>query len=512
VNILFINFNIGATVGINNGIAAMSACLKRDGHAVLLLHICDALDYPFDLARMKQDIQAFSPDVVGLSLMEPQFKYAVRFCEDLRRYYDGFVFCGGPFPTMDPDSAIDAPGVNAVCVGEGEEAVCELVDALGEGADVSGIRNLWVRQPDGSVRKNLLRPFIDLATLPPDDKALFDLDRILPLKNYQLETMIGRGCVHKCTYCINDSYLGIYRDHCCAPATMKQYIRMKDIDVALDEIKAVIATHPEIRKIAFVDDNILMYPGRIDVFLERYKREIGLPFVCNTSPMVFTELKGRSLQDAGCDDIRFGIESGSERVKREIMNRSITNESVVRAFEITRKLGLMSSSYNMIGLPTETREEVMETLCLNARIQPDSVKLMTFYPFKNTPIYDLCSDMNLIDEEKKDLLDDYDTFTCLKFEPAHQFFLEKVQVAFNWYINMFMNTDASAIYAERARELESMDRGAWRAFDFAAADKRLSERFQSKGVPHYRKFVNRSLAARYPSRHFGGAEDAETEN
>ena len=122
------------------------------------------------------------------------------------------------------------------------------------------------------------------------------------------------------------------------------------------------------------------------------------------------------------------------------MKRQITNESVIGAFKKTAELGLMSSSFNMIGLPTETKEEVFETLRLNATIQPDTIKLMTFYPFKNTPIYDMCEKLDLIDYDKKRELDDYDSFSCLKFSKEHQLFLKKIQAVFNWYINVFLNT------------------------------------------------------------------------
>ncbi|MCX5815132.1 MAG: radical SAM protein [Proteobacteria bacterium] len=226
------------------------------------------------------------------------------------------------------------------------------------------------------------------------------------------------------------------------------------------------------------------------------------PFVCNINPMSFTKAKGSLLKEAGCNDIRFGIESGSERIKKDIMKRVVSNESVRKAFEVTTSLGLMSSSFNMIGLPTETKEEVFETLQLNARLLPDTIKLMTFYPFKNTPLYDLCKKLDLIDYKRKKELDDYDTFTCLKFSPEHQLFLEKVQSAFGWYINIFLDNEASTRYRNLVLELEAMGREAWHRFDFDSTDKVVSGEFRDKGITHYARFANRSLVARYPSRHF----------
>ncbi|MDR4508742.1 MAG: B12-binding domain-containing radical SAM protein [Candidatus Brocadiaceae bacterium] len=502
MHILFINFNIGSTVGINNGLAILSAVLKKRGHKVDLLFLSEELGYDFDLERIRQDIIRLNPDMIGISLMEPQFKYMEALCADLRSYCKGFVVCGGPYPTMDPETVLSVKAVDAVCVGEGEGALCELVEALEAGEDVTHIRNVWYKMPDGTIVKNKLRPLTDISVLPPEDKELFELDKLLPLKNFQLETMLGRGCVYKCSYCINDSYVALYNKYGVEPTDTKSLTRMKNVDTVLEEIQNVISKYPGVRKIAFIDDNFLMYPGFVEEFYRRYKEEIGLPFMCNINPMSFTRSKGIFLKDAGCDDIRFGIESGSERVKREIMKRPITNKSVMNAFHITNELGLMSSSFNMIGLPTETKEEVYETLKLNAAILPDTIKLMTFYPFKNTPIYDMCEKLNLIDYDKKRELDDYDTFTCLKFPENYQLLLKKIQTIFNWYINMFLENGASSEYRKLVEKSESMGIDEWRDYDVLLEDKAVSKKMKKRGILHYSKFLNRSLAVKFPSRHF----------
>jgi len=502
MKILFINFNIGSTPGINNGLAILSAILKKKGHKVDLIFVCEDLDYGFDLRRIEKDITGLAPDMIGISLMETQIKYASSFLKTLRNYYKGFVICGGPYPSMDPEGCLSLEGVDAVCVGEGEDAMVEVAEALESGKDYKNIRNLWFRFSDGSVIKNRLRPFKDLNDLPAEDKELFDLDKILPLKNYQLEAMLGRGCIYQCSYCINRSYLDRYKELCDRPVTIKDYVRVKDAKVAINEIKETIARHPKIKKIAFIDDNFIMYDNFLEDFFTRYKDQIALPFMCNVNPASYNLSKAKLLKEAGCDDIRFGIESGSERVKKEILKRNIPNRSVINAFKINNEVGIMTSSFNMIGLPTESKEEIFETLKLNAAIAPDTVKLMTFYPFRNTPIYDLCEKLKLIDYDKKFELDNYDTFSCLKFPPEHHLFLRKIQTAFNWYMNAFFYNDVSAEYDKMIKHIEGLAEEEWGRFDFYSADEEISRKMRKKGLTHYSKFVNRSLAVKFPSRHF----------
>jgi len=501
MKILFINFNLSSTPGINNGLAVLSSVLKKKKHAVSMLFLCEGLGYGFDLERMKRDIQDFKPDIIGLSLIETQLKYASEFLRGLKAYYKGMVICGGPYPTLDPEGCLNLPAVNAVCVGEGDDALVEMVEAIRRRKDHTHIKNLWFKLRDGAIVKNGLRPFKDLDTLPLDDKELFDLDKILPLKNQQLEVMVGRGCAYRCSYCINQPYIEQYKRLSEHEVKVKDYIRIKKADTVIQEIRSVLKRHRGVKKLAFIDDNFVAYNDFLKEFAAKYRASVGLPFMCNANPLSYTMGKAEVLKDAGCVDVRFGLESGSERVKKQVLNRPVSNSSVVRAFRITHDLKMMTSSFNMIGLPTETMPEVLETLKLNAGITPDTVKVMTFYPFKNTPIYGLCMKMDLIDLNRKFDLDNYDTFSCLKFPAGYRLFLNKVQTAFGWYLNVFLKSGASREYAKMVSEIEAMDESQWRKFDFCGVDKELSATMRKRGETHYSQFINRSLAVKFPSQH-----------
>ena len=108
------------------------------------------------------------------------------FCNDLGNYYKGFVICGGPYPSMDPETVISVDAVNAVCVGEGEDAVCELVESLEAGRDYTQIKNLWVKRCKWKHYKKQVKTFYRLGQTSPEDKELFDLKKILPLKKFSI--------------------------------------------------------------------------------------------------------------------------------------------------------------------------------------------------------------------------------------------------------------------------------------------------------------------------------------
>ena len=114
----------------------------------------------------------------------------------------------------------------------------------------------------------------------------------------------------------------------------------------------------------------------------------------------------------------------------------------------------------------------------------------------------MCEKLDLIDYEKKRELDDYDTFTCLKFPKEHQLFLKKMQTAFNWYINVFLDNEASLRYKKLIETIGRMSEDEWDNFEFSSVDKEISSEIRKKGIQHYSKFINRSLAVLFPSRHF----------
>lgn len=219
----------------------------------------------------------------------------------------------------------------------------------------------------------------------------------------------------------------------------------------------------------------------------------------NVHPLTLNEVKGEIIGDAGVISMRFGVESGSERLRKDILDRQTPEASIHRAFNIARKFKVMPSSYNMIGIPTETQDEVLETLKLNGRLSPDVVKIMTFYPFHGTRLYDFCVKHNLIDWVKKEKLDNYDSGTCLTFSKEHQFFLEKVQTIFPWYLNLFGELDVLEIYQPKVEEALRMTEEEWKSFDYEGTSKTLNQAMEEKNLTHYRTHFNRSIAVKFPT-------------
>ncbi len=124
-------------------------------------------------------------------------------------------------------------------------------------------------------------------------------------------------------------------------------------------------------------------------FTRAYAKEVGLPFKCNTRIGMFDEDIVKALRDAGCEAAIIGIESGNERMRNTVLNKTIgSNEDIIRGFELFHRYGIRTHSQNMIGLPEETFESFYDTVKINARILPNTATISVFYPYPGTRLHD----------------------------------------------------------------------------------------------------------------------------
>ncbi|MFQ6079142.1 MAG: cobalamin-dependent protein, partial [Thermodesulfobacteriota bacterium] len=121
MHVLFIYPNLNAQIGFNYGVAFLSAVLRRHGHVTRLLNINESLGYPLDLERVVSDVKAFSPDLVGFSVVSNQFQYALEIAKAIRSHTEAPFVCGGIHATMAPHEVLKMGIFDYVCLGEGEE-------------------------------------------------------------------------------------------------------------------------------------------------------------------------------------------------------------------------------------------------------------------------------------------------------------------------------------------------------------------------------------------------------
>jgi len=365
---LFIYPNQTGQVSEQLGICYLSAMLKREGHKTDLFNTTYLLYEPFEKVKegVYNKIDLFQPDIICFSCRSLEFSFAKRIAESIKEKYKIKIIFGGIYPTIEPEEVLKCDAIDYVCVGEGEKALLELIKNLDKDKPIN---NIWAKK-----RKTKLNPLIqDLDKLPFPDRDLFNI----PPENHNL-IMTARGCPYSCTYCfnciINKKYAG------------QKHVRFRSIENVLKEVKELIAKY-KLGYIFFCDDVFTSNKERLIQFCKEYK-EIGIPFACNARAEQIDRDIAIALKEAGCIEIRIGIETGNEKLRREILHRYVGNDLIKKSFQICKEVGLKTYSFNMIGLPFETKETIYETFQLNKEIKPDHFQVSILYPFEGSEIYE----------------------------------------------------------------------------------------------------------------------------
>jgi anaerobic magnesium-protoporphyrin IX monomethyl ester cyclase len=391
VKILFVYTDInvrGGALSYQFGIGQLSAVLRQHGHATRLHYMFGDLD----LDALRACVAEYKPDVVGFTLVYPQYRFVKKAIEALAPW-PAFTICGGAHTSVMPNCLEDIAGLDAICIGEGEYPMLDLVKALEAGTPVDGIPNLWIKKPDGTIIRNKPRPFIeDLNELPFYDREFCDYQAIID-SDFKVATFqFGRGCPFSCTYCSN---------HIIRAAQEGRYVRFRSVAGALEEVRQVVNRF-DVKSLYFNDDTFMVNKPFFEGFCEQYPREFSYPFLVNARPEQINEDVCRRLKEAGCTRVTMGVEHGDEQYRAEVLGRRMTNATIIQAFDLCRKYGLKTKAHNLVGLPHETPAIHMQTVELNARILPDSFNLHIFEPYPGTTLGDVCVQENLIDTDRQD--------------------------------------------------------------------------------------------------------------
>ena len=223
---------------------------------------------------LRKKIIEFDPNLLAVSCSETTFMRGLGLVSKTRDLGVKNIF-GGVFPTFAPHLVMNFDDVDMACVGEGENAIMDLADLLGKGEDYSSVTNLWVRNKDGSIKKNSITKPVDIDQLPAiTDIGIFGekrfyrpmggkIRRLLPVETH-------RGCPYTCSFCNSPSQNRLY-------ATRGNFFRKKSMKLIKDEIENHIKMW-KVEYIYFWADTFLAWsPKEFDEFCEMYV-DIKLPF------------------------------------------------------------------------------------------------------------------------------------------------------------------------------------------------------------------------------------------
>ncbi|MCR8725210.1 B12-binding domain-containing radical SAM protein [Frigidibacter sp. ROC022] len=366
------------------GPAFLAAVARQAGHQARMLRIPES--EPIDEAVAR--VRAAGPDLIGISMTTRQWLRGRALANALREVADIPLLAGGLHATFSPDQVLGEPGFDAVCLGEGEAPFAALLRHLERGGTLATARmqNIWIK---GQPHPGLAPPVAEIDDIPFMARDMLD-------ERYGVRHMTTqRGCPFPCTYCAARMYDQLYDG-------IGTYGRRRTLDSVMAELKDIRA-NGELNYVIFLDDTFTINHPWVFEFCKRMPEEIGVGFSIHARAETLNPKLIAALAAGGCKHVVFGVESGSERLRREVMKRPVTNARMIEIFQRTRDAGMIATANYMMGVPGETREDLQATLDLHRELKPTDFGYFVFYPFPGTQLFEHCRQHGYLPENWQSL-------------------------------------------------------------------------------------------------------------
>jgi len=340
-----------------------------------------------------QDIlDDFQPDVLAITGMTSDFQYMMTFFPQLKIPEHTVVAFGGTHSLHKSDEILKTGMIDVSCFGQGEAILPEILKRVEKGDTVDGIPGTsHVDKSTGQIMLNCVSPALQADALwdfEPDysfyDKRYYAYPFDGNVVNmFWLE--VGRGCPFGCTYCEAPQLRNLYKGS-------GKYVISRPMDNIFDTIKKLEEKYSidvfNITHECFLSQR----KAWIKEFCERWGKEVKKSFLIQTRMETCDTEKLDILRESNAPIIQIGqgIESGNERILAEICNRRMNIEPVVESYGIMKKREFRTNAYYMMGFPTETRQEIFDSVKLCKRVRSDIDSISIFQPFPGLPLTQKC--------------------------------------------------------------------------------------------------------------------------
>ncbi|HPA25381.1 MAG TPA: radical SAM protein [bacterium] len=364
------------------GLMYLAGYLKRESNYDV--QILDCQVEKINLEQIKDYVEKENPEVVGITTMTFTLLDVLETIKTVKSIKpNAKIVLGGPHPHIFPEETINLPGVDFCVLGEGEKAFKELIDNLDNPKEWQNISNL-VFKNDGNIVNVGIRDLIqNLDELP------FPARELTPYKKYSssmatkfpVTTMFtSRGCPYKCLFC-DRPHLG-------------KNFRARSAKSVVSELEECVKLG--IKEIFIYDDTFAVDRQRVlDICKLIKEKKIDISWDIRTRVNTVDEEILAILKDAGCQRIHFGVEAGTEKILK-VLRKGITLDMAKKAFKLARKAGIQTLGYFMMGSPTETKEDILKTIKIAKKMQPDYAHFTITTPYPATELYLMGLDQGII--------------------------------------------------------------------------------------------------------------------
>lgn len=350
------------------GLAYIASSLKQAGHDVEILD-CTFMD---GQEAMNKALSRHR-DVVGIYSMVTMREDALEFARRLRNA-GSFLVAGGPLPSSDPVSFVE--DFDIVVKGEGEHTVLEMLGVYQNGHNFESIPGVVYKKGNNIVfnQPRCLENDLDSISFParellPNPRYIAHSKRKF---GYAMTSIITtRGCPFSCEFCSNAVFGISYRE--------------RSPENVVDEVEQVLSLGYD--RIHFGDDVFTLRKERIYRICEEIKaRHLNFHWECLGRVDSIDMETARTMKEAGCDRIFFGIESGNDQILK-LIGKKITVEAARKAVESAHSVGIRAGGFFILCYPGETNTTVLDTIRFATSLPLDYLSFTVPYPLPGTALY-----------------------------------------------------------------------------------------------------------------------------
>jgi len=358
--------------------------------------IIDAYKNKLSEKELAKQVRDYNPDIVGITVLMDQYAKAGHITAKLVKNISNKIVTvlGGVYATANPKRAAKDENIDFVVVGEGEFVFPQLVGYLSGACDLPERGICFKKNGTNEFDDRGHSAFIkNLDTLPKPAYHLIDFPSYAAQTNNRKSVdqpgaypyariVTSRGCPEKCSFCQ-------------VPSLQGSYFRARTPDHVCDEIEWLKKDYG-IKSLIFDDDNLYTNPKRSKMMFKRMiERNLTMPWTSIATAVFRLDEELIDLMvESGCRYIDIAIESGTERVTRDIVLKPLDFEHAKKMVRYAQKKGIFVAANFIIGFPTETWEEIRETIKFAEEIQVDYAKIFIAIPLRNTEMYDLAEKTN----------------------------------------------------------------------------------------------------------------------
>jgi radical SAM superfamily enzyme YgiQ (UPF0313 family) len=365
----------------NLGIPYLSAAIKKNGHKAKLIN-GEMLSTKVFINRIK----SIDTRVIGISSMLFNINELFDLVNFLREYYPSkIIIAGGCGPSsLPPDYIFRKCLLDLLFLGEAEGSLCAFMDMLESGSvDLERIPGLCYRKTGKTIKVNNFDMSIgnDLDKMPFPDRDLMGEKQYLKCQEKHIETNLGppmiriqtsRGCPFNCSFCDK----GI----------SGQKVRLRSADNLIEEI-VFSKNKYKCDSFFFNDDLFVASQQRLEEFcIKLAEKNIKISWKAHARVNSLPDKTYPLIKKAGCTNLFFGIESGSEKILK-ILNKKISPEEIRHGIKTCHANGIKPGGYFMVGVPGETMDDHKATISLIKELPFFAIDVAIFSPYPNSALF-----------------------------------------------------------------------------------------------------------------------------